>query len=53
MFKKKNCALVLEKLMTELTIDDIDDERRLGEVLKTFSEVISQSPETDLYSINE
>jgi len=43
MFKKKNCSVILNKMMAELAIDDIvaDDERRLQEVLITFSEVIA------------
>ena len=53
MFKKKNCASILSKLMTELTVDEIEDERRVQEVLITFSEVIAQAPENDIVSINE
>jgi hypothetical protein len=55
MFKKKNCVTILNKLMTELSIDDLvgDDEKRIQEVLTTFSEVISQAPETDIFFVNE
>ena len=53
MFKKKNCATILEKLMIELTMDEVDDEKRLKEVLITFSEIISQVPENDIISVND
>lgn len=55
MFKKKNCAAILNKLKTELTIDDIlpEDEARIHEVLVAFSEVLSQAPENDIVSVNE
>ena len=41
--------------MTELSIDELvpEDEVRIQEVLITFSEVISQAPETDIMSVNE
>jgi hypothetical protein len=51
--KKKNCTAILEKLKNELTVDEIDDEKRVNEVLTTFSEVVSQSPEQDIVLINE
>lgn len=41
MHKKKNCTAILNRLISELTVEDIDDERRIGEVLITFSEVIA------------
>lgn len=41
MNKKKNCTAILNKLISELTQDEIDDERRVAEVLVTFSEVLS------------
>jgi len=55
MFKKKNCSLILNKLTTELTTDELvpEDERRLQEVLITFSEVIAQAPDNEITSINE
>ena len=55
MFKKKNCSLILNKLTTELTIDELvpEEERRIQEVLITFSEVIAQAPDNDIVSINE
>jgi len=53
MFKKKNCATILNKLMVELTVDEVDDEKRLKEVLLTFSEIISQVPENDIVSVND
>lgn len=48
MHKKKNCTAILDKLIAELTEDEIDDERRINEVLITFSEVVSQAPETEI-----
>jgi len=53
MYKKKNCTAILNRLVQELTEDDLDDEARVGEVLVTFSEVIAQSPEAEMTSINE
>lgn len=53
MFKKKNCGAILNKLMDELASEEIDDERRINEVLITFSEVVSQSTETEIVSVNE
>ncbi len=55
MFKKKNCAAIMHKLMTELTVDEImpEDEVRIQEVLLAFSEVIAQAPETEIVSVNE
>lgn len=53
MNKKKNCTAILNKLIGELTEDEIDDEKRVQEVLITFSEVISQSPELDIILMNE
>ena len=53
MFKKKNCISVRERLLRELTEDEIDDEKRLAEVLVTFSEVVSQAPEAEVSMINE
>jgi hypothetical protein len=53
MHKKKNCTAILNRLISELTLEDIDDERRLGEVLITFSEVIAQSPEIEISTVNE
>jgi hypothetical protein len=53
MFKKKNCSMILNKLMIELTQDEVDDERRIKEVLVTFSEILSQAPENDIISVND
>jgi hypothetical protein len=53
MFKKKNCSMILNKLMIELTQDEIDDEKRIKEVLMTFSEILSQAPENDIVSVND
>ena len=53
MNKKKNCTAILNKLISELTQDEIDDEKRINEVLVTFSEVLSQAPEQDIVLINE
>jgi hypothetical protein len=53
MFKKKNCSMILNKLMIELTQDEIDDEKRIKEVLVTFSEILSQAPENDIVSVND
>ena len=53
MFKKKFYQNVLSALQKELTIDAIDDEARINEVLKTFSEVIAQASEDEIVTINE
>jgi CRISPR/Cas system CSM-associated protein Csm2 small subunit len=53
MYKKKNCTAILDRLVSELTVDELDDERRVSEVLVNFSEVIAQAPEAEMTSINE
>ena len=53
MFKKKFFGSVLNALMKELTVDDIDDEVRIGEVLRTFSELISAVQENEILTVNE
>jgi hypothetical protein len=55
MFKKKNCTTILNKLMSELSIDELvaGDEKRIQEVLITFSEVISQALDTEVTLVNE
>ena len=45
--------MILNKLMIELTQDEIDDEKRIKEVLVTFSEILSQAPENDIVSVND
>lgn len=53
MFKKKFYANVLNALMKELTMDSIDDEARINEILNTFSELIAAVPENEIVTINE
>ena len=53
MFKRKLTGQVLTVLMQELTEDDVDDETRVAEVLNTYSELMSQAPDSYIVTVNE